>query len=472
MNSKYRLLASNTTVFAIGNILVKLISFFLMPLYTTVLTTEQYGVAELLNNTIEIVLPLATLCIVEALYRFSIDDNADHGELFINSLVVIIIGDILVGIGSIIWYLCSKKIYTLHFFLLFVSTTFYKLTCQFARGLGHVRRYAAYGVINSLVLVTANIFLLVIFKGGIGAYLLSFSIGYGLSGVLALILSKEYRFFAFNKFKLKTLKEMLMYSLPSIPNMLSWWVNSLSDRYIVLLFWGSGVTGLYTAASKLPAIINLVTSIFQQAWQYSTATEIDSKDNKVFFSNIFRIYSYICVLVCVFLVSINKLICRILLQTDFYSSWKFVPLLLLAATFGCIATYFGTFYNAIKNNKMLMMSTLIGAVGNIILNLMLIPILGAMGAAVATAISYFVIMIVRMLDVTRFIDIDINYRRFVFQISLLIISVALGCFGGRQSIIAPVICFISVLGSDFQLLKSSTTYLIHILNASLRNHHN
>ena len=52
MNSKYRLLASNTMIFAIGNVLVKLISFVLMPLYTSVLTTTQYGVAELLNNTI------------------------------------------------------------------------------------------------------------------------------------------------------------------------------------------------------------------------------------------------------------------------------------------------------------------------------------------------------------------------------------------------------------------------------------
>ena len=50
MDSKYKVLASNTIIFAIGNILVKLISFFLMPLYTSVLTTEQYGVAELLNR--------------------------------------------------------------------------------------------------------------------------------------------------------------------------------------------------------------------------------------------------------------------------------------------------------------------------------------------------------------------------------------------------------------------------------------
>ena len=161
MNSKYKALASNTVIFAIGNILVKLISFFLMPLYTSVLTTEQYGVAELLNNTIEIVLPLATLCIVEALYRFSIDENANHSELFVNSLFITIIGDVVVVLASLVWYLFFGYSYALHFGLLFVTTTFYKLTCQFARGLGHVKRYALYGVINSLILVLSNVILLV-----------------------------------------------------------------------------------------------------------------------------------------------------------------------------------------------------------------------------------------------------------------------------------------------------------------------
>ena len=298
MNSKYKILASNTAIFAIGNILVKLISFFLMPLYTSVLTTSQYGVAELLNNTIEIVLPLATLCIVEALYRFSLDKEVDHSALIVNSFYIVLFGDIVVGICSLVWFYVIGYEYALYFFLLFVTTSFYKVATQFARGLGHVKRYAFYGVLNSLLLVISNIILLVWLEGGIAAYLTSFSIGYGVSGLLAFIISKEYKYFCLRKFDKVLLKEMLRYSLPSIPNMLSWWVNSLSDRYIVLFFWGAGITGLYTAASKLPAMINLVTSIFQQAWQYSTATEINSKDNKSFFSNIFRGFTYVCVLVC------------------------------------------------------------------------------------------------------------------------------------------------------------------------------
>jgi len=464
MDSKYKVLASNTLVFAAGNILVKLISFFLMPLYTNTLTTDQYGIAELLNNTIEIVLPLATLCIVEALYRFSLDEEAEHSALFVNSIFTAGIGIVLVTILSIILHYIFDYEYAIHFLILYITTTFYKITSQFARGLGHIRRYAAYGVINSLLLVISNIVLLVLLKGGITAYLSSFSIGYGVSGILAFILSKEYKYFRLCNINFKIEKKMLQYSIPSIPNMLSWWVNSLSDRYIILCFCGPGIAGLYTAASKLPAMINVVTSVFQQAWQYSTALEINQKNSKAFFSNVFRVYSYFCILICDVLIIFNKLMCRLLLQSDFFSAWKFVPLLLLAATFGCIATYFGTFYNAMKDNRMLMVSTVVGAIFNIILNIILIPSFGGTGASIATAVSYLIIMIIRMLNVQKHINIDIDLKRLTFQFSLLIVSALFEGLCGLNAIMISILSLGLIFLSDIKIFKYGISLIRRTLN--------
>lgn len=463
MNAKYKILLSNAAIFAIGNILIKFISFFLMPLYTSVLTASQYGVAELLNNTIEIVLPFATLCIIEALYRFSIDIEVNHKALFVNSLYIVAIGDLIVAIACIIWHEVFSYEYAYHFLILYITITFYKLTTQFARGLGHVKRYAFYGVINSLLLVVSNLILLVRFNGGIASYLTSFSVGYGLSGIIALIVSKEYTFFSPKQFDMALLKEMLKYSLPNVPNMLSWWVNSLSSRYVVLAFWGASIAGLYTAASKLPALINIVTSIFQQAWQYSTTTEMASEDRSSFFSNVFRVYTYICVLACSILILMNKFICRLLLQADFYSAWKFIPLLLLAATFGCVATYFGTFYNAIKDNIMLMVSTVIGAAVNIFLSFLLIPEIGAIGAAIASAISYAFVLFIRIRDITKLVPININYKKFAIQMFLLTCSTIIGSFDFYGS---NVILFLFVIGlilSDTKTLNTMTKQTLKVL---------
>ena len=470
MKNKYSLLLSNTIIFGLGNLLVKLISFFLMPLYTSVLTAEEYGIAELLNSSIEIILPIASLCIVEALYRFSIDEDQNHDILFANSLIITFAGDILVLIISFIIYKLFNYQYSFEFALLYICISFYKIVIQFARGLGHTKKYAFYGVLNTLLLFLSNYILLVIYKGGISAYLLSFSISYGITGIIAFIVSKEYKFLHFKKYNKKVMKEMLKYSLPGIPNMLSWWVNNVSDRYIILLFYGSGMAGLYTAASKLPSMINVFTSVFQQAWQYSTSKEIASKDNSIFFSNVFKIYSFGCTFLCLLLITFNKFICFIILKEEFYVAWKFVPILLLAATFGCFSTFFGTFYNALKNNKMLMISTIIGAGTNIILNMILIPLFGGLGAAVATAISYLVIVLIRIKNIQKYIKLNINKENLIIKILILIICSISASF--TNSSVIYYICIVSLLIlviMDFNTLKLIINKTLNFIKSKLKN---
>ena len=422
--NKYTILLSNTAIFAIGNILVKLISFLLMPLYTSTLTVDQYGVAELLNSGIEIVLPIGTLCIVDALYRFSIDEDANHKEIFANTIRIILIGDFVVFLFCVVWRCFFHYQYAYSFFMLYFATTLYKFTIQFARGLGHSRRYALYGVINALMLVASNIILLIIYHGGVDEYLASFTIAYGLTGIFAFFLSKEYEYFSLHS-NIKTMNEMLRYSIANIPNMLSWWINNISARYIIMIFWGANLAGMFTAASKLPAMINLIASIFQQAWQYSTAKEIGKRNSYQFFNKVFEIYSLICLITCALLIIANKIICKILLQAEFYSAWKFVPLLLMGATIGCFSTFLGTFYNAIKNNTILMLSTVIGAGINILFSFILIPMYGGIGAAVANVIGYSVITIIRAIDISKRIGLRIMYCKFLVQffgLSLIVYS--------------------------------------------------
>ena len=152
-SNKYKVLLSNTAVFAVGSILVKLITFILMPLYTSMLTVEEYGISELLNSSTEIVIPITTLCIIEALYRFSIDKNVNYESIFINSFSIVMLGDILVFICCIIGKRTFLYKYSYYFCGLYICITFYKMVIQFARGLGHVKRYAFYGVFNFFTFV-------------------------------------------------------------------------------------------------------------------------------------------------------------------------------------------------------------------------------------------------------------------------------------------------------------------------------
>ena len=449
-------LLGNTLVFALGGLAVKAVSLVLMPLYTTALTAGEYGTAELLNSAIEIVLPLLSLGVVEALYRFSIDDDVPKDELFAGSLVVLGGGALCTGVlcalGRVLWDMEHAG----SFFVLFCSVCVFKATTQLARGLGHVRRFVAYGLINALAMVVSTYLLLVRARMGVGGYLWSFTIGYLVGGLAAFLGSAEYRLLVPFRVDRALLRRMLVYSLPLVPNLLSWWLVSVSGRYVVL--WGSGLAaaGLFAAASKMPSLINIVASVFQQAWQYSTAREIDSPDRGAFFGSVLRGYSLATLSTAGLVIALNRPISRVMLQAEFAEGWRYVPLLMLAATFGVMTIFFGTFYQALMNSRMLMVSTMMGAVVNVVLGVALVPFMGPWGAGLAGAVAYMLVLVVRARDLRRRINLPIDRLRLTYQLALLISITACMSFDGGSWLSAAVwACLILLATSDMTVLTNS-----------------
>lgn len=455
--NKYTSLLSNTAVFAVGSLTVKIISFVLMPVYTTLMTEDQFGIGELLNGSIEILLPLVTLGIIEAVYRFSINAETDLSAVFSTAVVFVLIGDCVVAIGCILVASLTGMSHMLELWLLFVASSFYKVTTQFARGLGQAKHFAIYGIVNSITLVASTCILLGVFGLGIAGYMISFAVGYGVSGLIAFVASGEYRYILPFKIDSAVVRGMLMYSLPLVPNLVSWWLTNMSSRYVVLAFCGPAAAGLYAAASKLPSMLNMFTSVFQQAWQYSTATEIGNRGSEAFFSNVLRVYSWLCAIVAMILLLMNRILCGLLLQDGFVDSWHFVPLLLLAAAFGCLSTFFGTFYQALKDNRNLMMSTVVGAVICVLFTPVLVSFVGVIGASAAVAVSYLVILLMRLADIGNKIEITIKRRRILLQYgSVSALAILCSFMGGVEILIPGLPLLLVVVLSDITVLRSCT----------------
>ena len=451
--SRIGFLLGNTLVFALGGLAVKAVSLVLMPLYTTALTAGEYGTAELLNSAIEIVLPLLSLGVVEALYRFSIDDDVPKDELFANSLLVlgsgIVCTGVLCSLASAVWGVEHAA----SFFVLFCSVCVFKATTQLARGLGHVRRFVAYGLMNALAMVVSTYLLLFRAHAGIEGYLWSFTIGYLVGGLAAFLGSAEYRLLVPFRVNRVLLRRMLVYSLPLVPNLLSWWFVSVSGRYVVL--WHSGVVaaGLFTAASKMPALVNIVASVFQQAWQYSTAREINSPDRGAFFGAVLRGYSLATLSTAGLVIALNRPISQLMLQAEFSEGWRYVPLLMLVASFGVISIFFESFYQALKNSGVLMVSTMMGAVVNVVLGVILVPFMGPWGAGLAGAVAYALVLVVRARDLRRRIALPIDRPRLTYQLVLLSsIAVFMSFDGGVWLTVAVWICMVMLATSDMTVL--------------------
>jgi O-antigen/teichoic acid export membrane protein len=230
-------------------------------------------------------------------------------------------------------------------------------------------------------------------------------------------------------------KSMREYSVPMIANSIAWWINNASDRYVVIYFCGLAENGIYSVASKIPSILNVLQSIFSQAWMLSAVKDFDSEDKNDFFSNTYKVYNCIMVIGCSVIIAADKLLAKFLYAKDFYVSWKYVPWLTIAIVFGSLSGYIGGIFSAVKDSKVFAQSTVIGAVSNVLLNMILTPVIGALGAAIATMVCYMVVWMIRYWHLKRYVSLRINIFRDIASYMVL----------GIQSVVLLII-------SDYYML--------------------
>ena len=168
MKRKYKSLISNILIFAIGSFGSKIISFFLVPLYTNLLTTEQYGVADLITTVANLAVPVFSLVIQDAILRFGLSGKYSSSTVFKNSFFVLLVGSLLslsvIPLLNIYPHLAEWRWYV---YAMLVVNMFSTIMYAYARSVEKTKIYAICGVINSLILAIANIVFLVVLKLGI-----------------------------------------------------------------------------------------------------------------------------------------------------------------------------------------------------------------------------------------------------------------------------------------------------------------
>ena len=184
-------------------------------------------------------------------------------------------------------------------------------------------------------------------------------------------------------------------------------------------FIGSGANGLYTAASKIPNFVIIFSTIFIDAWQLSAVDEYNNDDTADFFTKVFRVYSGGTFAVASALILGCQLLTKILVAPSYYESWKYVPILIMATAISCHVNFLASVYMAEKKNIMSMFTALAGAAVNVGLNLVLIPRIGANGAAIATFAAFVVVFVTRCIDTKRFIKIRFKSPFIIAETAIL-----------------------------------------------------
>ena len=445
-------LLKNTVIFSIGNFGTKIISFFLVPLYTNILTTREYGTVDLIYTIGMVLVPLLTLNIGESIMRFALDKDADCDKIMSTGITILIFGAI---IGLLILPIAnlfeSVSNYSIYIYLYTLTLAFSQIFLCYLRGKEFLLKYSIGNIIQSLTIAIFNIIFLIGMKKGIEGYLMAY--------ILAIVCTGLYGFWAgkvnlvIKKYSIdiELSKNMIKYSVVLIPNSFMWWIMNSSDRMMVSAMISVTANGVYAVAYKIPTLLSTITTIFNQAWSYSAIREDESEDKEEYNNRVYDNLVTIVIVVATGLLMIMKPFLSVYVGKEYYAAWHYVPYLIVGFVFMTLGSFIATSYTVHKDSMGFLISGTVGAIINLILNFILIPMMGVSGAAFATCISYFGVFAYRIKDTQKYIKLRVFKRKQICGYALLILS-AMTCYLdnciGQMLLVIEFICII-LLNKEF-----------------------
>ena len=460
--NRYKKLFSDTVILGLGTFGSKLLVFLLMPLYTAWLSTAEFGSAELISSTANLLIPLACVGISNGIFRFAAERETNQTAVFSTSIA-------LLGIGTGVFLVLSPLLLLIPYFtgyvwliVLYVLTANFQSVCaQYVRAVDRPRLFAVQGILNTALTILFNILFLAAFDMGVLGYVLSVVVGNLVTTAFLIVCAKLWQVFRISAVDRRMMRDLLYFSLPMIPTTVCWLITDLSDRYMVTYFCGEAVTGIYSAAYKIPTIVTLVSSIFMQAWQFSAVASSSDEDScKSFYSEVFRGFLSLIFIGAAGLILLSRVLTSLLLNSAYFEAWQYMPTLLCAAAFEAIVSFLATVYMVRKKSMHSFLTAMIGTVANVALNLLLIPVYGALGAAIATMAAYALVWVARLIDAPRMIRFRLYLPRLCVNAVLLLAAAAVMTFDPPGRLLWALLLTLAITAINAPALLSALKRLV------------
>lgn len=481
--NKYKKLLSDTVIYGVGTFASKLLVFFLTRLYTECLTEAEYGKADLITNMANLLIPLAAAGLCDGIFRFTLDSDKDKRQVFSTGVLMLCATGAMFALLMPLLTLSEYfRGYVWLIIIYVLMSNFHSACAQYLRACDRTKLFALQGILNTCLTIGFNlIFLLVLPEdnslNGVYGYVLSIVIADFLVGVFLFVYAKLWRDVRIKCFSRSVASSMLKYSLPMIPTTIFWWITNVSDRYMVTAFCGEDANGLYTAAYKIPTVLTLVTGVFSEAWQFSAVKTEDPEERSSFYSTVFSGFQGGIFVVGATVIALAQPISSVLFAKSYFEAWRYIPVLTLASVFSSFVNFLSSIYLVKKRSMKSFLTAMTGALTNIVLNFLMIPDAltvfgvtfrcagwGALGAAVATMISYVVVFIIRAADTRKMVRFDLGTVRLVANaVCLSAQGACLMCFSGLPAILSQVIGVVAIVAINFLPMLKLAKGMIGIL---------
>ncbi|MDE6102951.1 MAG: polysaccharide biosynthesis C-terminal domain-containing protein, partial [Oscillospiraceae bacterium] len=429
--NKYKNLAFNTIILAVGTFGSKILAFFLTRLYTTYMPSETLGTKELIETTANFLIPVFTLAISEAVIRFGLDRDYDNRQVFSTAIMIQVMGLLILGLLSpFLSFIPFVKGFT-PLLAVYVIVSSFRQTCSlFVRSIGYVKLYAFDGIFATFTIFIFNIIFISGLKMGLKGFLFAVIASDLCSGILLWRFAKLRRYFSIKYADRDVMYTMMRFSIPMIPTSIMWIITGFSDRLFIKYLdgpvgtTGDSATGIYTAASKIPNLVSMVSTVFFQAWNMSAISEYGSKGIGKFYERVYSAYQSIMFIASACLVLLVKPLSAMILNynnhPEYAQAIQYTPVLILSVLMMCFNQFLSSIYTATQHTKNSFWTSLISTILNLVLNIILIPKFGVHGAVATTFISYAACYLIRIVDARRYIYFRVNHFTTLINITVLL----------------------------------------------------
>ncbi len=472
-NNREKNLVKNTIIIFLSKFCTQFLSFFLLPLFTALLSTEEYGYFDLYSTYAWLIAIFLTLQLENAMFRFLIDkrENQDGIKNIISNGSIVIF--IQFFIFAILFFI-GLKLFNIknieYIFIMTIATSLLNLMLQIARGFGKNIDYSIASIISGVLNVICCILFLKILNLKLLGIVLSYVISNLVAALYLIFKLKIYRYINFKLLSKAKIKELLAYSFPLIPNSLSSWIMSISDKVMISMFLGVSLNGIYSISTKFSILLSHIFTVFSLSWTESASMSTSDSDRGVFFSKVINDIFLIGSFICIIMLTSMPVLFKILIEESYLSAYNYIPILIFASFFELFSTLIGGIFIALKKPKEIAITTIIGGIINITINFLLLKKYGIIIACVSTLASYIYISIARYIKISKHIKIKLDYKKYVFLFIVYLVCTYMYKYNSVivSVISVPIICLLFII-MNYKYILRIAEQVLHKLKTANKN---
>lgn len=459
--SKKKDLVKNTGILFMGRISTQFVSFILLPLYTAKLTTSEYGTLDLYTTVAGIIMPILTLQLEQAIFRYLITSEEDENKIISSAVLFIFFSSIVMTIV----YIPICKVLSIEFAYLvdiyYVTMLFSTVLQQVPRGYGNYTLYTLTAFLSSTISIVFSVLFISCFNKRIDGILIARILSQIF--VVLFVFQKLHLIHKINirYFSVKILKAMLKYSSPLVFNQFASWIVNYSDRIIIIAVLGVSTNGIYAIANKFFNLIVTTINVYNIAWTESVTKALGDKDRNKYYNSTFNFTFVLFFLASAGIICTIGIFFKYLININYNYAYYHIPILIYAAMFSGLSANIGSIYVAYKMTKEISYTTFMTAIINIIVHILLIKFIHLYAASISTLVSFAVMFVYRIFKLRNTEKIYLNLKAVIPQIPFaLFVLIAYYL----RYLYLQIIAMLLISAYSFYFILSSQTVKSYIIN--------